>query len=93
MSQTTVERVLGRLLTDEAFRRNFADDGEAALLEIVRNGCKLNECEFRALLSVEPEELERFAAHLDPCIQKAELSGPTTQCRWRRDPAASSGEN
>ena len=75
MSQRNVERVLGRLVSDEAFRRRWWSDPVAALDEIAASGSDINPCERRALLAVAREEAERFAASLDPCIQKIDLNG------------------
>jgi hypothetical protein len=74
MSQRNVERVIGRLATDEAFRRRFtADPGATVEQQVVE--WDLNPCERRALATLDPVALERFAAALDPCIQKSDLHG------------------
>jgi hypothetical protein len=75
VSQTNVERIVGRLVTDEGFRRRFSNNSHAALRELIEGGCDLNPCERRALLSIEPEDAERFAAAIDPRIQKSDLQG------------------
>lgn len=75
MSQRNVERIVGRLATDEEFRRRFSRDSAAALDELVEHGCELNGCERRALLAIAPESVERFAAEIDPRIQKMDLRG------------------
>jgi len=66
---------LGRLVSDEGFRRRWWTDPAAALDELAAGGNDFNSCERRALLSVAREEVERFAASLDPCIQKSDLNG------------------
>jgi putative modified peptide len=79
MSQRNVERILGRLVTDEAFRRRFAADPRAALAEMTSCcGGELNECERRALEAVDPEAVRTFAEALDPRIQKCDLEGERT---------------
>lgn len=75
MSQRNVERILGRLVTDEGFRRRYWLDSAAALGELIECGCELNECERRALLAIAPAAVERFVAALDPRIQKSDLHG------------------
>ena len=75
MSQGNVERIVGRLVTDEGFRRRFSNDSHAALRELIEKGCELNPCERWALLSIAAEEVERFAASIDPRIQKSDLQG------------------
>lgn len=73
MSQRNVEKVIGRLVTDEGFRRRFAEDKETVLQEVLDHGFDLNPCERRALLGLDPHSIARFAEQLDPCIQKVEL--------------------
>ena len=68
MSQVHVERVIGLLATDEAWRRRFSKDPGACLAE-------LNECERWSLAHLDPDELARFARAIGPRLQKAELSG------------------
>ncbi len=75
MSQRHVERILGRLVSDEGFRRRYWPDPAAALDEMVASGSELNPCERRALGSIARDAVERFAAALDPCIQKSDLNG------------------
>ena len=76
MSQRSVERILGRLVTDEEFRRRYWREPASVLEECVARGLELNRCERRALGAVRRSAVERFVAELDPCIQKAE---------WRLD--------
>lgn len=75
MSHRNVERILGRLVSDEGFRRRFWPDPVTALDELVAKGDELNPCERRALSTIAREAVERFASELDPCIQKSDLNG------------------
>lgn len=75
MSQDNVERVLGRLVTDEAFRHSFSADPAATLQALIDAGLALNPCEIRALTSLDPELVDGFADALDPRIQKTDLRG------------------
>ena len=75
MSQRNVERVIGRLVTDEAFRRRFATDPGSTLSGIAGDGLELNDCERRALAALDAGALERFADSLDPRLQKSDLNG------------------
>ncbi len=75
MSQRNVEQVIGRLITDEAFRRTFAADPLATLRAEGRAGLELNACELEALAAIDPRAVARFAAALDPRIRKADLRG------------------
>ena len=70
MSQRNVELVVGKLATDEDFRRRFAASPEAALVEAAAAGLELTPVEQRALLELEISACERFAACLDPRILK-----------------------
>ncbi len=75
MSQPNVERVLGLLVTDEAFRRRFAGDPRSALQLLIEQGMQLSSCEQMALAATDLDQLARFAAALDPRIQKSDLTG------------------
>ena len=69
MSQRSVERVIGRLVTDEAFRRKFAERPERALRETVDCGLELTPCEIQALAALDVRVVERFAEAIDPRSQ------------------------
>ena len=73
MSQRNVEQVIGKLATDEGFRRQFEVNREAALTETIANGLQLTPVEQRALLDLDVNACERFAGCLDPRIQKISL--------------------
>ena len=75
MSQRNVERVIGRLVTDERFRRGFAADPKGTLEELAQSGLELTWCELRALLSIDSRLVQRLADSIDPQLQKADLRG------------------
>jgi hypothetical protein len=76
MSHANVERVIGRLATDEALRRRFELDPEAVLDELtIAGGLELSACERHALAGLDPDRLAEFAEALDARIQKADLCG------------------
>jgi|APCry4251928276_1046603.scaffolds.fasta_scaffold621397_1 hypothetical protein len=75
MSQPNVERVIGRLMTDEGFRRRFGTSAVETLRQLVAQGVELNDCEWRALVAIDPRRVEQFARSLEPCIQKVDLEG------------------
>ena len=75
MSQRNVERVIGRLVTDEAFRRRFAQAPRAVLQGLAAGGVELNPCELQALAAIDSRELARFADAIDPRLQKSDLHG------------------
>jgi len=73
MSQRNVEHLIGLLATDEQLRRRFVHDPGEVLSEMAARGMELNPCETRSLYALDPRELERFAAAIDPRLQKSEL--------------------
>lgn len=75
MSQRNVEMVVGRLVTDEGFRRRFAAAPRTTIQELIEGGLDLNPCESRALSALDANWIERFAQEIDPCIQKIEIEG------------------
>ncbi len=75
MSQKNVERVIGLLATDEAFRRQFAADPRTALNSLRERGLELTECELRALERTDCRCLSQFADTLDPRLQKIDIQG------------------
>jgi hypothetical protein len=70
LSQRHVEQVIGKLVTDEDFRREFTRDPVALLRGLLTNGAELNEVEVRALAGLDPRRVERFAESLDPRLLK-----------------------
>jgi hypothetical protein len=73
MSQRSVERVLGRLVTDEGFRRRFAADRAGVLAELDGRGLDLNPCERAALAGLDLAALGRYAEKIDPRLLKTDL--------------------
>ena len=74
MSHRGVEIVLGRLATDEALRGRFATQARHTLEELIGQGLELSAVERAALEALDPTALGRFAASLNPRLQKATLS-------------------
>ena len=74
MSQRNVELVIGKLATDEDFRRWYAASPETALAQAAAAGLELTPVERRALIDLEMDACERFAARVDPRLQKIGLS-------------------
>ncbi|WP_396625549.1 Os1348 family NHLP clan protein [Luteitalea sp.] len=74
MSQTHVEQVIGRLATDEQWRAAFRrGPGDALDALIDTSVLELTPTERRALLALAPDALDRFAAALDPRLQRLEV--------------------
>lgn len=70
MSQQQVEAVIGRIATDEGFRRRFQSNRAAVIVELAAQGAQLTPVEREALLELDLSACERFADALDPRIQK-----------------------
>src|SRR5262249_10055180 len=70
MSQRTVEAVIGRLVTDEAFRRRFRDRPATVVDELIASGTALTPVERQALLEMDSAACEEFADRVDPRLQK-----------------------
>ena len=70
MSQTEIERVIGRAVTDAAFRQALIDDARAACKEF-----DLTEDELDSLEKLDAQSLHAFAGTLDKRISKTTGSG------------------
>jgi len=70
MSQVAVERTLGKLVTDAAFRRRFFQEPAAASFLA---GLDLSQAELDALSSLPREALECFSECLDHRICRCAL--------------------
>ncbi len=70
MSQRAVERALGRLVTDPAFRRRFYRQPERAILEL---GLDLSAQELAALRRIPCPALSELAAHIDDRLRRLAL--------------------
>ena len=75
MSQRNVERVIGRLVTDEGFRRRFFLDPVTTLRDLTLCGLELTLSEVRALASIDPRHVARFADAIDGRLLKTDLQG------------------
>jgi hypothetical protein len=73
MSQKTVERVLGKLATDEEYRQRFRSDPLGILADAGRDAEALTPVEREALGKLDPDLLDRFADALDPRLQRVRL--------------------
>jgi hypothetical protein len=78
MSQRTVEAVIGRLVTDEAFRRRFMDSPATVIDELIGSGTAITAVERQALLRMDSTACEQFADRLDPRLQKICLRRSTS---------------
>jgi hypothetical protein len=76
MSQANVERIVGRLATDEDFRREFGTDPVRVVQGLAERGVELTRTEISTLVVLDPGTFETFADALDPRLQKASLRAP-----------------
>lgn len=79
MAQRNVEIVVGRLVTDEAFRAMFIRDPAATLTEFVERGYELTPLEMAALEATDPAVWTMAAERLDPRLQKVSLGSQQRQ--------------
>ena len=70
MSQWGVQLVIGRLITDEEFRRGFNQRGGDYLAGLCERGVDLNEAEIAALLEADPRLWSRMATRIDRRLRK-----------------------
>jgi hypothetical protein len=73
MSHRSVEVIIGKLATDEGFRRRFVTDATATLEELRQGGCELTPVEVAALVALDLEVLDRLAAAIDHRLQKIDF--------------------
>ena len=70
MSHRTIERVIGRLLTDEELRREFTRAPKRTLVELAEQGWELTCLEVDALLTMEVRLWSDVAARIDPRLRR-----------------------
>jgi hypothetical protein len=68
MTKASVEQIIGRIITDEAFRKAFFAGPEKAL-----EGYDLSPEELAALLKTKIEDVEGFSRKLDERITKGKI--------------------
>jgi hypothetical protein len=73
MAHRVVELLIGRLVTDEQFRADFARNPEALLLGLKDHGFDLSPTEIAALAGTDPAVWDRAAEQLDPRLMKLAL--------------------
>lgn len=78
MSQKTVERIIGKLATDEGARQRFRAAPRDALAQLTGECEPLTPVELEALSALEPSRLERFADALDPRLQRVRIPADAT---------------
>ena len=73
MAQRSIEIVIGRLMTDEAFRMAFLRDRAETLQSFMESGHELTEFEIAALCRTRQDLWALVADQIDPRLQKASL--------------------
>lgn len=63
MSQAHVERLIGKLITDETFRTRFSNDPRALLYE---ESMILTDQELICVLRIDPATMEKMSKFIDP---------------------------
>jgi hypothetical protein len=74
MTQLSIEMVIGRLVTDEEFRRSFRADPQAAIGSLLKAGMHLTRSEIAALMAMDSDVWGRVSDLVDPRLQKADLT-------------------
>jgi hypothetical protein len=70
VAQRSVEILIGRLITDEAFRSAFHRNATTTLSRFTESGYELTVVETAALHATPADLWERVAEHIDPRLQK-----------------------
>jgi hypothetical protein len=73
VSQQALETALGKLICDDAFRREFFRDAEKAALHV---GLRLTPVELTSLRKINAASIESLARVVDDRIRKAEEPAP-----------------
>ena len=79
MSHRTIERIIGRLLTDEELRFKFTRSPMRTLAELGEQGWELTRIEVDALLSMEISLWSEVAARIDSRLQRCSLKNGEEQ--------------
>jgi len=75
MSQRIVERVIGRLVTDEELRLEFTRAPRVTLEALREQGWELNHAEIEALMSTDIGLWAEVAGRIDSRLQRCSLKG------------------
>ena len=71
MAQRSIEVLIGRLITDEAFRIAFLENRAEALRGFIESGHELTDLEMAALAQTRQDLWVLVADQIDPRLQKA----------------------
>jgi hypothetical protein len=73
VAHRSIEILIGRLATDEAFRAAFFRDAAAALHGFIESGYELTGLEIAAVTHTRQDLWTLVADHIDPRLQKASM--------------------
>jgi hypothetical protein len=73
MSHRTIERVIGRLLTDEELRHEFTRSPKKTLSVLAEQGWELTRLEVDALINIDVRVWTDTAARIDSRLQRCSL--------------------
>ena len=73
MSHRAIEVIVGRLVTDEAFRKAFERDPRGTLEQVLEHGVSLTASEIDALVATRRTLWAETGDQIDPHLQKADL--------------------
>jgi hypothetical protein len=73
VAQRSIELLIGRLLTDEAFRTAFVQDPRTTLGAFMDAGHELTAVEIHAIIAGGPQFWTGIAERIDPRLQKVSL--------------------
>jgi len=73
MSQWCVQLVIGKLLTDDEFRRRFEQRRGKCLAGLRERGIDLDDTEIAALVDADPRVWSKMAARIDRRLQNSRL--------------------
>jgi hypothetical protein len=73
LSQRSIELLIGRLVTDEAFRFAFVQDPRKTLGAFMESGHELTAVEIQAIVAGGPQFWAGIAERIDPRLQKVSL--------------------
>jgi hypothetical protein len=74
-----IERVIGRLLTDEELRLQFTRFPRQTVAELGEQGWELSRLEVDALLAIDVRLWTDVAARIDPRLQRCSLKTPNDE--------------
>jgi hypothetical protein len=78
VAQRNVEIVIGRLITDEAFRASFFSDPVMTLTRFIESGYELTALEVAALRATHAGVWTQAADRIDPRLQKVSFGSEKT---------------